>query len=44
MHEKGTLMSVFEEQMEQIDRLEDHMLSIDVKVEDLMSAFKASMR
>jgi len=44
MHEKGTLMSVFEEQMEQIDRLEEYTLSLDVKVEDLMSAFKASMR
>ena len=43
MHEKGTLMSVFEEQMEQIDRLEERMLSLDVKVEDLMAAFKASM-
>ena len=43
MHEKGTLMSVFEEQMEQIDRLEERMLSLDVKVEDLMAAFKTSM-
>jgi len=43
MHEKGTLMSVFEEQMQQIDRLEEYTLSLDVKVEDLMAAFKASM-
>ena len=43
MHEKGTLMSVFEEQMEQIDRLEERMLGLDDKVEDLMATFKASM-
>jgi hypothetical protein len=30
--------------MEQIDRLEEYTLSLDVKVEDLMAAFKASMR
>jgi hypothetical protein len=44
MHEKGTLMSVFEEQMEHIDRLEDRMLSMDDTVKDLMAAFKTSMR
>ena len=43
MQEKGTLMSVFEEQMEQIDRLEERMLGLDDKVEDLMATFKASM-
>ena len=44
MHEKGTLMSVFEEQMEMIDRLDERLLSLNDKVEDLMAAFKASMR
>jgi hypothetical protein len=44
MHEKGTLMSVFEEQMEQIDRLDERLLGLNDKVEDLMAAFKASMR
>jgi hypothetical protein len=44
MHEKGTLMSVFEEQMEQIDRLDERLLGLNDKVEDLMAAFKASTR
>jgi len=44
MNEKGSLMSVFEEQMEQIDRLDERLLGLNDKVEDLMAAFKASMR
>ena len=44
MHEKGTLMSVFQEQMEQIDRLDERLLGLNDKVEELMAAFKASTR
>ena len=39
MHEKGTLMSVFEEQMEQIDRLEECLHGLNDKVEAFMAAF-----
>ena len=43
MSTKRTVFFI-EEQMEMIDLLDESLLSLNDKVEDLMAAFKASMR